>query len=101
MVAALRQPYVVDEVVVDETGAIRLPTQVLDALGVKSGGGVLLYHAEQGVLVTTKKIMANWFLDRIGDELREAGVTLEELIESGAEIRQQIYDEKYAVRSEE
>jgi hypothetical protein len=40
-------------------------------------------------------------LDQIGRALRERGITLEELIESGREIRQQIYNEKYARDSDE
>jgi hypothetical protein len=35
-------------------------------------------------------------LDEIGDALKEKGIDLDELIESGREIRQEIYDEKYA-----
>jgi len=40
---------------------------------------------------------ANRLLDSIGDALRERGVTLDELIESGREERGAIFAEKYGL----
>jgi hypothetical protein len=40
-------------------------------------------------------------LDEIGESLRARGITLEELIQSGREIRQELYEEKYARHSDE
>jgi hypothetical protein len=39
-------------------------------------------------------------LDRIGKALKERGVTLEELIESGREVRGQIIEEEYGLNVE-
>jgi hypothetical protein len=40
-------------------------------------------------------------LDEIGEALKERGISLDDLIESGREIRQKIYNEKYARGSNE
>jgi hypothetical protein len=47
-----------------------------------------------------KKVLAAQLLDEIGDALREKGVTLEALIESGREIRAELVKEKYGVAQE-
>ena len=39
--------------------------------------------------------MVNKALDRIGENLRQEGLTLEELIESGREIRAELIREQY------
>lgn len=78
-----------------------LPPEVAEVLGEFNPEDVLLFKTEQGILVTTRLNLLNWALDGIGAGLREAGVTLEDLMESGAEIRQQIYEERYAQRSSE
>ena len=38
-------------------------------------------------------------LNEIGDTLKEKGISLEDMIASGRDIRQEIYDEKYAADS--
>ncbi len=76
-----------------------LPKEVAETLGDFSAEDILLLKTEQGILVTTRAKLFNWALDGIGAALRESGVTLDELMESGAEIRQELYDERYGNRS--
>ena len=40
----------------------------------------------------------DWALDSIGEELRANGVTLDELIESGREIRKDLLREMYGIK---
>ncbi|GEM_PF-5439616 len=40
----------------------------------------------------------NAMLDAIGEALREQGVTLDELIESGREIRGKLIEEQYGIK---
>ena len=45
---------------------------------------------------TKGEMLAFQLLDEIGNALEKKGISLDDLIESGREIRQEIYDEKYA-----
>lgn len=42
----------------------------------------------------------NRALDEIGDALREAGLTLDDMIERGRAIRAELYEERYGAASE-
>ena len=55
---------------------------------------------EEGLLISPKESLVMNMLDEIGEGLKARGTTLDELIESGREIRQQIYDEKYAAEDD-
>ena len=81
---------------IQEDGKLVLPSEVRDALDAKRPEDILLFESDQGVLVTTRKRYLNWVLDRIGEGLPD-DVTLEELIESGREIRGELFEEYYGV----
>jgi hypothetical protein len=57
---------------------------------------VVLKETEEGLLISPKEAQLMNLLDEIREGLKARGVTLEELIASGREIRQEIYNEKYA-----
>lgn len=63
--------------------------------GLTIGDVVMFKETEEGLLINPKAVLAMKLLDEIGDALREKGVTLDDLIESGRTIRQELYDEKY------
>lgn len=76
-------------------GNLDLSDDERDALGVGPGGDVLKLTTDQGILVTTREKLFLSALAGIGTALHENGVTLEELIESGAEIREELVEEFY------
>jgi hypothetical protein len=47
------------------------------------------------------EVLAPETLDKIGEVLKEQGIDLDELLESGSEIRQKIYNEKYTREPDE
>jgi hypothetical protein len=57
---------------------------------------IIFRETDEGPLISARETRALNALDAIGDALQEQGISLEELIESGRNIRQEIYDEKYA-----
>ncbi len=59
------------------------------------GDLVAVTQAPHGVLITPQEVIATRALDRIGTALREQGVSLEELIESGRAIRGELIQEQY------
>jgi hypothetical protein len=62
---------------------------------------VAFVETEQGVLISPQEIIAMDALDRIGEILKREGLTLEELIESGREIRGRLLEKEYGLKSEE
>lgn len=52
-------------------------------------------ETDDGLLISIRESLAMKRLDEIGDALQKKDISLEELIDSGREIRQEIYNEKY------
>ncbi len=82
---------------VQEKGQVTLPAEFRRSLNLKKGDLVAVTQTEDGVLITPQEVIANVLLDKIGELLREQGLTLEELIESGREERGKILEEKYGI----
>jgi antitoxin PrlF len=87
--------------VVQEKGQVTIPSEIRKKLGLKKGDLVAFVETEQGVLISPQEVIAAESLDQIGQILREKGLTLEELIESGREIRGKLVEEEYGLKTEE
>jgi len=87
--------------VVQEKGQITIPAEIRKKLGLKRGDLVAFVETEQGVLISPQEIIAMDALDRIGEILKREGLTLEELMESGREIRGELLEKEYRFKSEE
>jgi antitoxin PrlF len=82
---------------VQEKGQVTLPAEVRRKLGLKKGDVVAVTETEDGVLISPQKVVALKALDRIGEILRAQGASLDELMESGREIRGELVKEKYGL----
>ncbi len=82
--------------VIQADGRITLPAEWREKYGIKQGDSVSFIETDHGLLVLPREAAAMALLDQLGGNLRAQHLTLDEMIESGREIRQQIYDEKYA-----
>jgi hypothetical protein len=51
----------------------------------------------EGVFITPQQVLATNALDRIGDILKEQGLSLDELIASGRQIRTEILQDDYGI----
>ncbi len=80
---------------VQEKGQVTLPAEVRRRLGLKKGDLVAVEDTPEGVLITPQGVLALKALDEIGTALREQGLTLEDMIERGRAIREELYREKY------
>jgi AbrB family looped-hinge helix DNA binding protein len=80
---------------VQEKGQITIPTEVRRKLGLGKGDLVSVEETTNGVLITPQKVLALQALDRIGEILRQKGLTLEDLMDSGAEIREELVRERH------
>ena len=85
---------------VGEQGQVTLPDELLQKWGMKPGDVIAFEDTEGGILLKPRAALAMAALDRLGEILRENGVTLEEWIESGREIRGQLIEEEYGLKDE-
>ncbi len=72
---------------VQEKGQVTIPIEIRRELGLKKGDLVAVTATQDGVLITPRSVLAGKALDRIGELLREQGLSLDDLIESGREVR--------------
>lgn len=82
-------------------GRIALPQNWLVKNALKIGDFVTLAQTDQGILILPPSSMsAMEALDRIGEALKAEGITLEDMMETIEETRQELYDEMYGRREE-
>lgn len=79
----------------ERDGTVSIPAELLERRGFKEGDDVVIAETEQGILVMTRDEMRNRALEEMGRILKEEGVTLDDLVENGRVIREQIAREKY------
>ena len=83
--------------VIQENGQVTLPIEWREKYGLKKGDMVVFEETEQGLLVNAKQALAMKLLDEIGEALKEQGITLEEMIARGREIRGEMIQEQYGL----
>ena len=85
---------------VQKKGQVTIPVEMRDKLGLKEGDLVAFTETDDGILISRQEVLAMRALDRIGALLKEQGVSLDELMESGREERSKIIKEKYGLSEE-
>ena len=86
---------------IQENGQVTLPIEFRRRFNLKKGDAVVFKETDEGLLISSREVLLMKLLDDIGEGLKARGITLDELIESGREIRQEIYDEEYARESDD
>ncbi len=82
---------------IQEKGQVTIPTEIRKKLGLKRGDLVAVVETPEGVFITPQQVVATKALDSIGDILKEKGLTLDELIGSGRELRTDLLQETYGI----
>ena len=85
---------------VQQRGQVTIPIELRRKLGIEEGGVVAFIETENGILISPQEVLAMDALDRVGKVLKERGISLEELIESGREIRGEVVEEDYGLKAE-
>jgi AbrB family looped-hinge helix DNA binding protein len=85
---------------VQEKGQVTLPADIRRKLGLRTGDLVSVTATDEGVLIAPQRVVAMKALERVGETLRERGVDLEDMIESGREIRVELLAEEYGIDPE-
>jgi len=86
---------------VQQRGQVTIPIELRRKLGIEEGGVVAFIETENGLLISPQEVLAMDGLDRVGKVLKERGVSLEDLIDSGREVRGQMVEEKYGANAKE
>jgi len=84
---------------VQAKGQITIPVEIRQKLGLKKGDVVAFVETERGVLISPQEVVAMEALEQIGEALKEQGISLEEMIASGREIRGGLLKEEYGLEA--
>jgi AbrB family looped-hinge helix DNA binding protein len=87
--------------IIQENGQVTLPIEFRRRYNLRKGDALVFKETEEGLLISPKEAQVMKLLDEIDEGLRARGISLDELIASGQEIRQEIYDEKYSAESDD
>jgi antitoxin PrlF len=82
---------------IQEKGQVTIPTEIRKKLGLKRGDLVAVMETPDGVFITPQQVVAAKALDSIGDILKEQGLSLDELIAAGRDIRSDLVQEAYGI----
>ena len=80
---------------VQENGQVTLPKELREEYGLKKGDAVVFQKTPAGWVVRKQEPDPMQLLDELGEALRAKGITLEEWMASGREIRGELLKEKY------
>jgi bifunctional DNA-binding transcriptional regulator/antitoxin component of YhaV-PrlF toxin-antitoxin module len=86
---------------IEHEGQVTLPDAFRHKHALREGDLVAVLETEDGVLITSREAIVTRVLDQIGTALREQGLLLDDLIESGREIRGELITERYNIKSPE
>ena len=87
--------------VLQESGSITLPADFRKKYGLKPGDKISFIETDEGLLISPRAVLTDKLLDEIGDDLRAKGVSLEDLMDSGRDIRDQLLKERYGLDLDE
>jgi AbrB family looped-hinge helix DNA binding protein len=80
---------------VQEKGQVTIPLEIRQKLNLKKGDLVTFIETEEGVLIKPAEVVIAGVLNEIGRALKEKGIKMEDLIERGREMREEIIEEEY------
>ncbi len=83
---------------IQENGQVTLPAEWREKYNIKKGDVVTFEETDEGLLVTPRRLIAMSLLDEIGEALEAKGITLDDLLDEGQAIRQEMYDKKYKAK---
>ncbi len=83
--------------VIQERGQITLPAELRRKYGLKKGDVISFEDTADGILINPREALVMRLLDDIGSELTKRGVTLEDLVESGRALRDDLLKDLYGI----
>ena len=86
---------------VQKRGQVTIPIEFRERLGLSEGTIVTFKQTSEGILITPQELIAMQAFDEIGRLLKEKSITLDEMLESGRKIRNELVAEKYGLKDGE
>ena len=83
---------------VQEKGQVTIPQEIREKLDLKKGDMVTFVETDAGVVIKPAEVVVSDALDEIGRALKEKGISLEELLDRGRDIRGELVEEEYDLR---
>lgn len=80
-----------------EKGQVTLPANVRRRLGLKKGDLMAIAETPDGVLIIPQEALAARDIAQVDAALQKFGLSLEQIVDSGREIRGRIAKEKYGL----
>jgi len=80
---------------VQEKGQVTLLASARKRLGLEKSGFVAVVETPEGVLITPQAVVATRALAEIAEALKDQGVSLEDMIESVRETREELFREQF------
>jgi hypothetical protein len=83
----------------DSHGAnhIGLPPELLAELGLESDDEIWAVQTDEGLLLTTREALEDREFAEVEAELGKHGLSLDEIVESGREMRGELLKERYGI----
>ncbi len=86
--------------IVQEKGQVTIPADIRRKLGLRKGDLIAFIETDQGVVISRQEVIALDLLKEIGDSLKSKGISLEELLADGRDIRSDLLREIYGIDSD-
>ena len=84
-----------------EKGKVTIPAEIRRKLNLRKGDVIEFVETDSGVFIKPVKVALTEALDELGNALKAEGVTLEQWIERGREIRGKLVEEMYGLKDNE
>ena len=85
-----------ERVLIQKKGQLTVPIALRRKYDLEEGGVVELIEEENGFRLIPRLVLVEESLDKIGKILKKKGVSLNQLISGGREVRKDLFREKYA-----
>ena len=86
---------------VQAKGQVTIPIEIRQRLGLQQGDVVAFVETDRGVLISPQEVVAIEALQKIGEALEKRGVSLEQMIASGRDVRGELLEEEYGLKAED
>ena len=83
--------------VLQESGSVTLPAEFRKRFDLKPGDEISFIETDDGLLISPREALIDKLLNDLGDKLRAEGVSLEDLMASGRELRGELLKKHYGI----
>ena len=82
---------------VQEKGQVTIPLEIRQRLGLKKGDLVTFMITEAGVVIKPAEVIVTEALDEINRALKAEGISFEDLMAQGRELRDELIKKEYGL----